>query len=225
MKETLSFGVLAAVVLLGTSCTRTELTLDKKFETYIPKIRVGVERIFIERSRVVQYFGFRNVNQYSARIDLNEIRKRNGRADEVNDITLVIESGRLTDFAVTGTLVPEVDEYIEGIVQRWSDAPDDRFTEFVDKIRMVIKIDQGGEFDVIFERFEITQPEDPNDAYQFFSTISRDYGKMQYLVPLTGFKIRDIRTTQVDDKFQQLDADMASWRNRRTPRVMTGGPR
>ncbi|MCG8607690.1 hypothetical protein MJD09_22235 [bacterium] len=203
-------------LLLSTSCSQTELTLDKAFDTYIPKIRVGVKKISIERSRVIQYFGFRNVNEYSARIDLNEIKKRNGRKGEVNDITLEIANGRMTKFyRPTGTLVPEVDEYIEGIVKRWYDAPDNRFTEFVDELKMVVKIDQGGEFEVIFEDFKITQPIGANDRYQHFNAISKDFGKMQYLVPLSGFRIRDVRTTQVDQQFQELDAALQSWKRLR----------
>lgn len=209
--------ILLVGLVSSLSCQQTEVRLDSDLDAFYPRRRVGVRKISLEQSRVINYFGFKNINAYGARLDFNEIQKRGGRAGEINDITLIIEKGRIVNFRKTGTQVPDVDDYIEEIVKRWQAANYRHFTEFIDRVEMVIKLNQGGTIEIVFLDFEVQQPNGELERYKFFNNINRDVGNMYYIVPLSGFRITNVRTTECRAKFVALENELERWEKMQMP--------
>lgn len=193
------------------ACGKMELRVDGQFATYVPKRRVGVKNISIEQRRIINYFGFRDRESYSARLELAEIKRRGGQAGLVNDIYLTVEKGVITGYRKTGTRKPLVDDYIEGIISTWKGSNGARFTDFIDKIEFIIKLDQGGTIEIIFSDFQITEPEDDQEKYKYFFYISDRVDKMYYLIPFDGFRITNVRTRDSEEKFTRLNKNLKDW--------------
>lgn len=199
--------------------SKSVLQLDPTFHTYQPERRTGVSAINIEQSRVVRYFGFRNVNTTDQRIELSEVRRLGGTPGEVNEIRLIVRNGRIVEKPVVrGTKNPRVDRYLINVVNSWqgSDArfPVIRFTDFVDLVDMVIKLDQGGRVRVVYHNISIRQPADPDLQYKYFNYISRVPVDINYVLPLDGFNIMQVSSTgPAREKFGKLRTTMDRWMN------------
>jgi|GEM_PF-6136218 len=201
------------------------LQLEPNFQTYQPERRTGVSTINIEQSRVVRYFGFRNVTTTDQQIELDEIRRLGGERGEVNEIRLVIRDGRIARKPIVrGTKNPRVDRYLITTVNSWQGSdprfPVVRFTDFIDLADMVIKLDQGGKVRVIYHNIEVSQPEEPALRYKFFNYISRTPVDIHYVLPLEGFNVTQVSATgPADEKFDRLRVAMNRWMNMDPPDV------
>ncbi len=208
------------LALVALQCGKSTLTVEPiQLDTYFAHKRVGVQSISIEQSRVIRYFGFLGVASHPARFDLNKVKELGGKPGYTNQISLEIQNGRIVGRPIIrGTLEPKVDTYISDIVSRWQNSDGPRFTDFVERLSMKIILDQKGTIQVEYNDLQVTQPEQPSEAYRFFNHVSRDPAKMRFVLPVNGFNITAVKTTQaVDRQIQTLNSQLARWRRQPMP--------
>lgn len=208
------------LALLWLHCGKSTWTVEPiQLDTYFAHKRDGVKSIIIEQSRVIRYFGFLGVASYPARFDLSKVKMLGGKAGYINQISLEIQNGRIVGRPIIrGTLEPNVDTYISDIVSRWQNSDGPRFTDFVERLSMKIILDQGGTIQVEYSDLQVTQPEQPAEAYRFFNHVSRDPAKMRFVLPANGFNITAVKMTEaVDRQIQTLISQLARWRRQPIP--------
>jgi hypothetical protein len=208
------------LAVLALHCGKSTLTVEPiQLDTYFAQKRVGIQSISIEQSRVIRYFGFLGVSSYPARFDLHKVKELGGKAGYTNQISLEIQNGRIVGRPIIrGTLEPNVDTYISDIVSRWQNSDGPRFTDFVERLNMKIILDQGGTIQIEYSELQVTQPDQPSEAYRFFNHVSRDPAKMRFVLPVNGFNITAVKTTEaVDRQIQTLNSQLARWRRQPIP--------
>ncbi len=205
----------------------TELQLEALYNSFEPIERFGIRAIEIERSRKINCFGFLGVKEYGHRLDYREMQRRGAAGSELNQITIKVEEGKITDVKVGGSKKTRVDEYLVNVIRKWQEG-DQRFTSFLgpegkarfEKVEFLIKLYHDGRLQIKLKDFDINQPEDAETSYKEFYAISLQRTRMRYLIPFEGFTVLEPEVDPgIRKKFnREIQLALVRWKARKLPR-------